>query len=572
MVNSGQKTARMVICLALFALALGLRAYAADFGLFNGDERVNDAARVLAGELVPGQHFYPPLFNYINAVAFVGLFGFGLVTDMWSSTAEFRQAYFSDPTPFYVTARYVTAAIGALAAPLFFSVACRLGLSLLAAIVVGGFAAIFPHGVFMAHIAKGDTGLAVACLAVVWALLSRLESRAPARWDSAVGLFVALALSFKHNAILFLVPLAAFFYVVLARREGAAAALGSFGISVIVAIVLWPIFNIGVLLDLENFIAFQKIQAVMSVKEEEPFGIGLPITFAIFGDVLYGFNPVLLAIALLTPVWLLSSGCRLGHRDALLAVWLACAVSTVLTSLLVGTRQPEHLFIIAQLVGLLITTVTLMDMIRAYGALARGVLVAVATVGFGLMALGSKEVLDQAAAPTIASELAGFLSENYPDARIQTGLSLPVPQTRAAQQFEIARWDRVAAKYGIEMPELAPERIIREDAPDALFHVAAPFAMSGLEGDDAAETDFPVQPHAWPIQPEEWKLDNWLAEGFGIFVANDFQHLRNESRSSHIRAFYRDVEARCDKVRDDKARKAMFLEWDVTVFDCTALL
>ncbi len=85
------------------------------------------------------------------------------------------------------------------------------------------------------------------------------------------------------------------------------------------------------------------------------------------------------------------------------------------------------------------------------------------------------------------------------------------------------------------------------------------------------DKDFPIQPHAWPIQPEEWVLDNWLDAGFDIFVVNDFEHLVAESRSSDIRSFHADLRDRCDRVRDYTARKPLFLEFDITVFDCSTL-
>jgi hypothetical protein len=88
------------IFLALFAVALGLRLIGLDYGYFHGDERVNDAAKVLAGQLVPGQHFYPPFINYLNAVALVALFPVGLLSGWWEGAGDFRAAYFIDPTPF----------------------------------------------------------------------------------------------------------------------------------------------------------------------------------------------------------------------------------------------------------------------------------------------------------------------------------------------------------------------------------------------------------------------------------------------------------------------------------------
>lgn len=571
MVNSDKKAANFVICLGLFAVAVFFRAAGADFGFFNGDERVNDSARFLTGQLIPTQHFYPPFFNYVNGVAFAGLFVIGLLTDMWSGVEEFRQVYFDDPTAFYVTARYVTAVIGAISAPLFFSFARRVGLTNGYALAVGSFAALFPLAVFMAHIAKGDTGLAVACVAVVWAFLMRIDAVHIRRWDLIIGVTVALAFGFKQSALLVLAPLAIGMIVILARREGFGTAIKSFSRSVLVLLVLWPIMNVGILLDIEGFLAFQKIQAVMSVREDDPFGIGLPVTFGIFGDAVTGLNPVLFALAAIVPVWLLAKTCQLDKRDALLAIWVTNLVSIVTISLAVGTRQPEHLFLPNLYIMLLLAALVLMDMVRAYVGVPRAIIVAAAVAGFGIMGAGAANVVQQARATPIAVELAAYLADTYPGAKVQTGLALPVPQTQAAQQMEIDRLDRLGAKYNIEMPEIAQERILTDDAENAIYWVNTPFAMSGLEADETRKEDFPVQPHAWPIQPDEWVLDGWVAEDFDIFIANNFSFLRQDSRSSFIRTFYDDLLNRCDRVRDYQARKPLFLEFDITVFDCSAL-
>lgn len=569
MVKSGQKAASLLPCLVLFAIAVFFRATGADYGFFNGDERVNDSARFLAGQLVPTQHFYPPFFNYLNGFAFAGLFVFGLLTDMWESTGAFRQVYFDDPTPFYVTARYVTAVIGALSAPLFFSCARRAGLPAGSAFAVGAFATVFPLAVFMAHIAKGDTGLAVGCLAVVWAFLMRIDAARPRRWDIVLGIAVAVAFGFKQSALLLLGPAAIAMIVVLSRREGVGAAVISFLIALIVFLVLWPILNIGILLDLEGFLTFQRIQAVMSVREDA-IGEGLPITLGIFGDTVNGLNPILLAIALVTPVWIAGRSCRLERKDALLGLWIANLVSTIVISLLVGTRQPEHLFLPNLYLFLMLAAIALMDMIRVYAALPKLLVGAVALAGFALMAAGTANVVRQALAPPVATDLVAFLERNFPEARVQTGLALPVPTTMAAQRMELDRLDRLGAKYAIDMPEMAEERILGRDAENAIFWVNTPFVMSGLETDEAQEADFPVQPHAWPIQPEEWRLDTWLEQEFDVFVVNDLEYLLNESRSSAIRGFHSELVTRCALAREYRARKPLFLEFDVTVFDCSA--
>ena len=74
---SGRKWVGTMSVLVLFTVAFLLRAVGADYGYFHGDERINEAAKVLTGQLVPEQHFYPPLINYLNAIGLAGLFGLG---------------------------------------------------------------------------------------------------------------------------------------------------------------------------------------------------------------------------------------------------------------------------------------------------------------------------------------------------------------------------------------------------------------------------------------------------------------------------------------------------------------
>jgi hypothetical protein len=569
MAKFDQKTTNLAICVVLFAVSYALRAIGADFGLINYDERINDSARFLTGDLIPSQHFYPPFINYVVGVALVGLYGFGWVVDMWSNTAEFRQAYFTDATPFYLTARYVTAATGAVAAPLSYACARVVGLRTPAAIAVGCFAAVLPLNVFMAHIAKGDTGLAVFCLAVVWGFLYRIKAEKPSRWDVGIGLLTAIALSFKHSAVLVLGPLAVAMIVVLANREGIRAALGSFSVSLLVILAAWPVLNIGVLLDLQGFIDFQKIQAVMSIREEEAFGAGLTMTAALFGDLMFGLNPVVFCFVLVAPVWLWSRSCRLDLRDALQGTWIALVVSTVGISLIVGTRQPPHLFQANVTVLLLLATLVMLDMLRVYVGAAKAVIAAASTVGLLLMIVSSVDVVRQALAKPVAEDVVELLQEEFADKKIQSSYALPIPRTVEAQRVQLDRWNRLAAKYDIQMPEISKERLITENTEDALFWVPAPFVMFGLEADDVLQSEYPVRPHAWPIQPDEWHLDTWLEDGYRIFVANGLDRMIKNLRSSYMRDFYRDMKQRCQKVRYFEVRKPLFDEYDVTVFDCS---
>lgn len=103
-----------------------------------------------------------------------------------------------------------------------------------------------------------------------------------------------------------------------------------------------------------------------------------------------------------------------------------------------------------------------------------------------------------ALAPPLWRETDADIAENMTDARIMTMAETRLPQQKEAQAVEIARWERKAAKYDTPLPEMAEQRLIRESAPDAVFCIAMPTVLKGLEGMDEDDPDFKQQAHAWP--------------------------------------------------------------------------
>lgn len=566
--NRFDKTSTALCCL-LFFLALAVRFYAADYGYFHGDERINEAAKVLAGQLVPGQHFYPPFINYLNAVALGGLFAVGLVADWWANPGAFRAQYFADPTVFYVTARLVTAITGALLAPLFYLIARALQLDRARSFAVAMLAVLFPLGVFMAHIAKGDTGLATALVAVIWALIMRLQTSSPRRWDIILGLCVVLTLSFKHSSVFILFPLALGLVVLLIASEGAGRAFKSFGRALLVIVILWPVMNIGLLLDLQNFIDYQKIQAVMSVQTGTDGPLTGPLTLLWRGtEPIFGMNPVMTALALLTPVLLLWRGSDLPHKGALLVVWLSVCLGTLAIAVMTGPRQPEHLWIANFAAFLVLNGVVLADLSRADNPNSRrlaGGLWAL-SLAFGLY--GTFETLRQASATPIQQSVSTYLADTYGDRKILTSMALTLPQTKEAQGIELTRMARLAQKYSVQMPEMAEERLIRTSDPDAVFYVNMPGVMFGLEGVDEDAIDYEVKAHAWPLQKEEWQLSYWLDQGFTLFAVQDFTQYAYTSDPKLRRDFFQTMERDCKRVQSFAPVKTLFLEREVVVFDC----
>ena len=558
---------RLSVGLGLFLLAFALRALGADYGYFHGDERINDAAKVLAGQIVPGQHFYPPLITYLNGLAFGGLFALGLPLGWWGSPGEFRAQYFSDPTVFYLTARYLTAVIGALIAPLFFAIGRRVGLGLWPALTVGLLGVFFPLGVFMSHIAKGDVALATATVAVFWALIARLQAARPGRWDIWLGVLAVLVVSFKQSGVFVLLPLALGLAALLIRAEGVGAMARSMGRALLTVVLLWPVLNIGILLDFGNFLAFQKIQTVMSLRTGGGIWPGLTTLGLRSLGLVWGMTPVFAAMALLTPPVLMLPACALRQKPALLLIWAALAIGTLTLALLAGPRQPEHLWIASFAGFTLLGGLALAGLIGAPGRAGQAAAGALA-LGAGLSLLGAVIAVSEALAPPMWQETDAYIAEHLADEKIMTMAVTHLPQRQAAQQMEIARWQRLAEKYDTPLPEMAEERRITEDARGAVFYIAMPTVLYGLEGVDEDDPDFQAQPHAWPPQRAEWQLDHWRDQGFDNFVVKDPEFMRSQVDSALMRGFFSDLHARCAVVATFEPNKPLFLEREIAIYRC----
>ena len=134
----------LTLLLILFFCTVIVRSIGINYGYWNVDENINLAAKVLAGEIVPSQHFYPPFYNYIVATSFAFLYAIGTLIPIWRTVEEFRAQYFIDPTAFYMTARFLTVVLSSLMAPLYYCAARAYGLNKAGSFFVGCFAIVLP--------------------------------------------------------------------------------------------------------------------------------------------------------------------------------------------------------------------------------------------------------------------------------------------------------------------------------------------------------------------------------------------------------------------------------------------
>src|SRR5947207_1022424 len=147
----------------LFGLAL-LPRITGLLTFVNADENWSASVRVLTGELSGGAGVTLPLINYLNATSYVFMYAIGRLIGVWHGTAEFRAQYFSDRTPFMFAGRLVAASLGALSAPLAAMIASRLGLTRRSSLIVGCLVALLPINIWISHVAKPDSGVALGVL------------------------------------------------------------------------------------------------------------------------------------------------------------------------------------------------------------------------------------------------------------------------------------------------------------------------------------------------------------------------------------------------------------------------
>lgn len=551
----------------LFALAVLLRLIGVDYGYFHGDERVNEAARALAGQIVPAQHFYPPLFNYLNAVVFAVLYVIGRAIPLWHSLAEFRAQYFADPTAFYIAARIATAAMTAVIAPLFYLIARELRLSHGAALVAGLMGALLPASVFLAHIAKSDMPLATSGVLLLYLLLLRHRTAEAPKLDLWVGVAIVLGVSFKHSFVMFLAPLLLFHAAILVASAGLGGAVRSLLRSGLLALALWPILNIGTVLDFARFLEFQEVQAIMSVRDDS-FADAARTWLGLAANPAEGLTWAGLGLALVFPVVVLAAR-RPGRAEAVaLSGWAATLLGTAIVLATVGTRQHSGLWILYFTLLQLFAGLALALLLdqRAWALRAVGAGASLAAILASLW--GASISLRQAIAPPIEAEVTAFVADHFADRRIMTSVALARKQHPEALAATRARTEALAAKYGIEMPEEAPERAVDPRPGPPLYHLPMPGVMFGLETATDEEIKDVVQPHAWPLQPQEWTLAYWFGRGVDGFVLGDLEYYRTESPSEAFRSFHTEVAETCTLLRRFEPTKPLFIEPEVSVFDC----
>ncbi len=556
----------------LFLLALAIRCVGLLWGGIDSDEDISDPAKVLTGRLIPTFHYYPPLLNYLTAAGYLVLYPIGILMRLWRSTAEFRAAFFDDPNPFLLVLRLVVSVTGAVAAPLSAAIAARLGLSRRSCLLVGVASALLPISVWRSHIGKQDLGVAVGALLAVWAMVRYAQElrRVPVVW---FGVAVALAVSFKQSAVFVVAPLG-IALLLLARRSGQSwprLAQDSL-IAVGVGIIVWVPLNVGIWLDWSNFLDYQKVLAAMHV-QESGFRETLEAVWPRLTDRFSGPTLPLFVGFLIAPLF--------WRRRDIFLIWASTLVSVIVTAAISGTRADVQLYVPqAVLIGTIgIMTWTWMagrkDWSRWPGMV--GLVSA-----FVVLVAGSLEVDRQALATPIHSRVAEALRKVDGIGRrriLATDVPLTgLPVAGNAVRDATERDERLAKKYGVTLPP----RYRPYPPEEGRYYIRAlPWAISGLERFDEKDVKV-VKPFAWPIQPEEWRLDYWLNQGFTVFVIRDEEAWLSPPdrpcssgspsladcymRVDAYRQFHEEIHDRCTLRASIPADRPLFEEQDTKIY------
>ena len=130
--DSTPTTYHCAILAGVLCLALGLRLWGIQFGLplrthIDEPAYVISALKVASGDLwVEYPLLSPNIYQFILAAAYGMLFVVGKVTGVYSSVSAFGQSYLTDPTPFYLIARSLSAFWSMLTVVMLYGIARQL--------------------------------------------------------------------------------------------------------------------------------------------------------------------------------------------------------------------------------------------------------------------------------------------------------------------------------------------------------------------------------------------------------------------------------------------------------------
>ncbi|MBX2811866.1 MAG: phospholipid carrier-dependent glycosyltransferase [Myxococcales bacterium] len=541
-----------------------VRIIGIEWGGQNSEEYIDSAVKALAGQLVPPQHFYPPLSNYLNAITFIVMYVLARLGGFFSSTAELRQLYVDNPMPFYYAARLFTAFLGALTAPLATLIALKYGLTRRSSFLVGLIMALLPVSILWSHVSKPQIGMTTGLIFLILAVVHLLYQPCSTAHAALVGVAAAIAGAYKHSAIFLIAPLLVGLLALEIRdpRVHRKLTISHTVVTISVGLLVWSVLSIGILLDLPNFLEYQTIQAQMSYG---PNGIAaffqtsLPTLISFCG----GATPLLFLGFFVVPFVF-----RDNHT---LLFWCSTIVGLVLVIIFARGQTSSGFFLPFTSYIVLFTAIFFGRLADSYEPHRRR-LGRICLVGSLLCVLfGTTWVLRQAITYPVKKELARVI-QGHAAPETTRILAADIDKIDLTQSFEArkaeqARHTRLAKKYNISLDTAGSKHHTAPPNQRLTYYIIPiPWITSGLEY--VEEKDIAViKPFIWPRQREEWTLDYWLKDNFRLFVVRKEWWMTTKAHPTVV-TFHKAIIDRCELLHIAPSRRPLFWEEEYRVYDC----
>ncbi len=201
---------RLMLLVSL--LALSLRVWGISFGLpgiDHGDESevVNHAVRFGSGDFNPHRFQYGSLVQYLLFIVYGCYYVFASLAGRYDSIHQFAVQFVSDPTPFYLIARGLSACLGTATVWMTYAIGKRVkgeGTGIVAALLL---ALCYQH-VIHSHYATVDAAVTFLFSCAVYRSLVMISDKRVSMYLYA-GFFTGLAAATKFNGIIALTAFAA---------------------------------------------------------------------------------------------------------------------------------------------------------------------------------------------------------------------------------------------------------------------------------------------------------------------------------------------------------------------------
>jgi hypothetical protein len=248
------------------------------------------------------------------------------------------------------------------------------------------------------------------------------------------------------------------------------------------------------------------------------------------------------------------------RRDGkFLVLWMAAVASIIASKALAGSNFRTQYLLPPGLLLYTLGCVAAVSLIERKG-ISRWIGLCTTTAILVSALVGSFQIVTQAMRVPVKFRVAEAIKKICRPERDRilgatTDLGLPI--SAEALQHGRARHERIAKKYGVELPASPVERTERgTERTGGYFIQSMPWVVGGLEELKPEQVKI-VKPFNWPIQYEEWKLDYWVDQGFNIYVIGDMDSLLHHPVEEY-RSFFNEIRQRCDLVDEIPTHRPLF--------------